>query len=181
MVPTAVQEIELAIQGMGEPGQRVPVPGVVGSKRPLNRLPVQAILDMKVLGYIMTIVIVFDELQMLHPMIQRKSRRHEEQSKDECSLLCRHELPDLSQGDLLRRISTPSRRRSRLPFRDPSQPSGHRAETTVAQRQIERQNSTILSVRWVVQSLAGKAPMHAFCFVVPGEVVPRGGLFPRGR
>src|ERR1035438_352263 len=71
---------KLIVQGVRQPGEGMPVARLAGSERPLQRVPVQAGLDLFILGYI-NIVIVIDERVTANRVVQRNRRNHEQNSQ----------------------------------------------------------------------------------------------------
>ena len=49
MMADGIQTKQTCIQGMREPGNRMPIAGVEGGEGPLNRLPAQTVLNARVL------------------------------------------------------------------------------------------------------------------------------------
>jgi hypothetical protein len=56
MVSGGVEAVELAIEHVGEPGQRMPVAGVAGGKSPTPALQAETALDHEVLSHIVRVV-----------------------------------------------------------------------------------------------------------------------------
>ena len=75
VMPPGVKRKEVVVNGMRQPGQRMPVRRVKGGERPLHRLPIQ-LLDLGVVHDIRLIVQV-DERMLLHRGVDDQSRRHE--------------------------------------------------------------------------------------------------------
>jgi hypothetical protein len=58
-----VEAEDLEVERVGEPGERMPVGGCIGSESPLHGVPREARLDVNVVGYV-DIVVVIDEGEM---------------------------------------------------------------------------------------------------------------------
>ena len=78
--PGGIQAEELEVERVREPGERMPVRRGVGGERPLHRVPLEAGLDVYVLGYVQ-VVIVVDEREMANRVIDRERGNGEEKSE----------------------------------------------------------------------------------------------------
>ena len=58
MVSGWIQMEELAIEHVGEPGERMPVALVIAGERPLDRLPIETIANVSVVRYVAIVVVV---------------------------------------------------------------------------------------------------------------------------
>src|ERR1019366_2930154 len=71
---------KLIVESVRQPRYRMPVARLGGSERPLYCVPVQARLDLCILGYI-NVVIVIDEGMTPNRGVQRNRRNHEQESE----------------------------------------------------------------------------------------------------
>ena len=58
VMAAGIQPVKLAVEHVGEPGQRMPVADVAISKRPLNSPPTQALADLGIVVHISRIIVV---------------------------------------------------------------------------------------------------------------------------
>ena len=72
---------KLAIQGVREPGQRMPIGLIVGGECPLDRVPVEPVLNVNVLGDI-AIVVVIDERMMNRRVVKSERWRLQGQGQE---------------------------------------------------------------------------------------------------
>src|SRR5208283_585471 len=93
MVPSRIELKKPVIEGVREPGQRMPVGYIVGSEGPCQRVPGPTRFHVEVIGHIF-VVIVVDERMVIHRKIQCKGRPYEEKAEK------KHQPP--ARGNLVR-------------------------------------------------------------------------------
>src|ERR1700757_4162528 len=74
----------LIVSGVRQPGERVPVGGVVSGEGPGERLPAQARLHMIVDGDV-DIVVVVNERMRLDGRVERNGEQREKETNDDCA------------------------------------------------------------------------------------------------
>src|SRR5271167_2250 len=80
MVPSRIELKKPVIEGVREPGQRMPVGRIVGGEGPCQRVPGQTRFHVEVIGHIF-VVIVVDEWMVIYRKVQCKSRPYEEKTE----------------------------------------------------------------------------------------------------
>src|ERR1039458_5536762 len=103
VVPSGVQLKKLVIQGVRQPSQRMPVGLIVGRERPLDRVPVQTSLHVRVVGDVNRVVVV-DERVMIYRIVEREGRGHQQKTQDPCPRL------DPMQPPMVGPVPSPHRR-----------------------------------------------------------------------
>ena len=81
VVTGGIQLKKLAIQGVREPGQRMPVGLIVSGERPLDRVPLQAGLHVHVFRDVDGVVVV-DERMLVYRIVEREGRDRQQKAQD---------------------------------------------------------------------------------------------------
>ena len=114
MVLAGIEEIEVTIQGVGEPGQGMPIGVMEGSERPLHRVPLQPVLHMRVVADVGVVVGVGEGI-VADWVIEREGREYQQAAQSEGRFSGRgEETLAGSRRNLLRRAQTNSRHSSSL-------------------------------------------------------------------
>ena len=90
MVPGRILMKQLPVERVRQPGQRMPVPLLGCSESPGDRLPGEAVVDVKILRDV-TVVVVIDERVAVDRVVERESGDHEEKAKNDVALFGRRE------------------------------------------------------------------------------------------
>src|SRR5450432_3353484 len=88
MMAGGVQMENLAIESVGNPGQRVPVHRIRTAECPGDRVPTQSRLNVKIVGDVL-IIVKIEELKMRNRIIESQRQHCQQQAKDEGALLRR--------------------------------------------------------------------------------------------
>ena len=95
--------IELEVERMGKPSDRMPIAGVIGDECPVNRVPREAVLHMLVVGDI-DIVVVINEAVGASRIVYREAQNEENESKDAVAKRAGGEWPVRTRLHLLIRL-----------------------------------------------------------------------------
>ena len=98
VMPAGVHAVDLRVEHVRNPGQRMPVAGVESRERPGDILPAQPGLNVRVLPDIIR-VIEMNELKRDHRVIGRGDDRGEENADPEDT--CRRSGPEVSASQIL--------------------------------------------------------------------------------
>src|SRR5580700_1047906 len=85
MVADGIEAKKLAVQGMRQPRQRVPVSGAKGRERPLHGVPGQAALNLGISQDVYGVVKIGESI-LNDGIVERERDRHQQQAEDDDAL-----------------------------------------------------------------------------------------------
>src|SRR5580704_15080963 len=86
MRPLRVETEQLHVKRVRQPGQRVPIERPIACKRPVDRIPTQAVLHMRIRGDIL-VVIEVEERMMAYREIQSGTSDRQQEAEQQNSLI----------------------------------------------------------------------------------------------
>lgn len=113
VVPGRILMEKLPVQRVRQPSQGMPVSLLPGSEGPSDRLPGQALVDIRVFSDV-TVVVVIHEGVAVDRVVKREGGDHEEKTKNDVPLFGRGE----KAGGLFRRLSCRGRQQKNLTTED---------------------------------------------------------------